>query len=651
MFLQAPTLTPCSLPGLRTDARRALARWRWLSIVLLLIGARGIEALASENATTGSRFVHAFASYGAPKYPRGFTHFDYVNPDAPKGGTLYLRNPDRRTSFDKFNPFTVKGNSPAGVMIFMFETLAVMSGDELSTMYGLLAEEMQVAPDQSSISFRLNPRARFYNGDPVTAADVKHSFDMLTSAQADPTARTRLAGTARAVVIDPRTIRFELKERTADAIINLGTRLPVFSRRWGRDAAGKAKPFDQIINEYPITSGPYTIALADSGRRLEFVRNKDYWARDLGVRRGFFNFDRVVYRYYQDGAVSLEAFKAGEFDLLLEYSARTWARQHAGTKWRDGRIIKQELPHGFGAGLQSYEFNLRRPLFQDLRVRHALALAYDFEALNVYRQYQRTYSLFSNSEFAAAGAPGPGELALLEPYRESLPPAVFGPAWTPPRTDTGPHAVRANLLEARALLDAAGWRIARDGILRNAKGEPFQFEYLEDIGGGGRAVAVMQRNLEKLGIRMKLREVDFALMTKRLEIFDFDFTQIRTADFTLPKIEDLIDEYGSKSADEQGSGNFRGLKSPAVDFLLKRMQDARTLEELKNASRALDRVIMQGWYQIPDLYAPSYRVSRRDRFGIPATRPRFYTIESGLDIWPAWPVTAWWAKDAAASRR
>jgi microcin C transport system substrate-binding protein len=642
-------LTICGKRGAPPRARSP-GRRRWLAAALLLLCvASGGDVTASENAATVGRWSHAFSTYGEPKYPSGFAHFDYVNPAAPKGGTLYLRNPDRRTSFDKFNPFTIKGNSPAGVMVFMFETLAVMSGDELSTMYGLLAEEMQVAPDRSSITFRLNPKARFYNGDPVTAADVKHSFDMLTSSEANPTVRTRLAGTARAIVIDPGTIRFDLKERSADAIVNLGTRLPVFSQKWGRDAAGKAKAFDQIVNEYPITSGPYTIALADSGRRLEFVRNRNYWARELGVRRGFFNFDHVVYRYYQDGAVSLEAFKAGEFDLLFEYSARTWARQHAGSKWRDGRIIKQEFPNGFGSGLQSYEFNLRRPLFQDIRVRHALALAYDFEALNVYQQYKRAYSLFSNSEFAASGLPAPGELALLEPYRSRLPPAVFGPAWRPSRSDTGPRAVRANLLEARALLEAAGWKIARDGVLRNAKGEPFEFEYLEDIGGGGRAVAVMQRNLEKLGIRMKLREVDYALMTKRQEMFDFDFTLIRTADFTLPKIEDLTDQYGSKSADDPGSGNLRGLKSPAVDFLLQRMQDAQTLEQLQDASRALDRVIMQGWYQIPDLYAPTDRVSRWDRFGMPATPPRFYTIESGLDVWPVWPLTTWWAKDVAAS--
>jgi peptide/nickel transport system substrate-binding protein/microcin C transport system substrate-binding protein len=628
---------------------RISAAWAWtFAAVFLLLGtlARGALA-ASDDAAAGGRWVHALASYGEPKYPRGFSHFDYVNPDAPKGGVLHLSNPDRRTSFDKFNPFTVKGNSPAGVMIFMFETLAVMSGDELSTMYGLLAEEMRVAPDKSSITFRLNPKARFANGDPVTAADVKHSFDMLTSQYADPLRRSRLAGTKSAVVLDERTIRFELKDRSLDAIFNLGTRLPVFSRKWGVGPDGVPKPFDQIVNEYPITSGPYTIALADSGRRLDFVRNPDYWARDLGVRRGQFNFDRVVYRFYQDGAVGMEAFKAGEFDLIQEYSARRWARVHAGPKWRDGRIVKKQFSNAFGAGLQSYQFNLRRPLFQDPRVRRALGYTYDFETLNAYRQYKRTYSMFSNSEFAATGLPGPGELALLEPFRAELPPEVFGPMWEPPRTDTGPNALRENLLKARALLEAAGWKVAADGVLRNAKGEPFEFEYLEDIGGGGRAFAVWQRNLDKLGIKIRLREVDYALMTKRQEAFDFDVTQIRTADYTLPKVGDLVDEYSSKTAGEPGSNNLRGVRSPAVDALLKRMESAQTLDELRDASRALDRVIMHGNYQVPDLYSGSYRVSHWDKFGIPATQPRFYTIDSGLDIWPVWAVTAWWAKDAA----
>jgi microcin C transport system substrate-binding protein len=592
-----------------------------------------------------SGWVHAYAAYVEPKYPANFAHFGYVNPDAPKGGTLYLTQPDRRSSFDKFNPFTIKGNSPAGLTIFMFESLAVMSGDELSTMYGLLAEAMRVAADKSSITFRLNAKAHFYNGDPVTAADVKHSFDMLTSKFAAPGIRTSLEGVEACTVLDERTVRFDLKDRTYDTIFNVG-RLPVFSHKWGLDANGKRKDFDQIVYEYPITSGPYTIAVADSGRRLELVRNKDYWGRDLPVQRGLFNFDRVVYRYYEDGAIALEAFKAGEFDMLQEYSARRWARQHAGPKWRDGRILKKTFPIGFGAGLQSYQLNVRRPLFRDPLVREALGYTYDFDAVNVYKQYQRTYSVFSNSEFAATGLPGQGELALLEPFRAQLPAAVFGPAYRPPATEGGATTMRKNLLKARALLELAGWKLAPDGVLRNAKGEPFEFEYLEDIGGGGRVAAVWTRDLAKLGIRMTLREIDFALMTKRMEVFDFDMTQIRLADFTLPSPTDLIDQYGSKSADTPGSGNLRGIKSPAIDFVLGKMKDAKTLDELRDACRALDRLVMFGYYQIPDLYSPSYRVSHWDKFGIPARPPQFYTIDSGIDIWPAWAVTAWWSKDA-----
>lgn len=597
--------------------------------------------------TADAGWVHAYAAYGEPKYPADFTHFEYVNPNAPKGGTLHLSQPDRRTSFDKFNPFTVKGNSPAGVAIFMFESLAVMSGDELYTMYGLLAEAMRVAPDKSSISFRLNPKARFYNGDPVTAEDVKYSFDMQTSKFAAPGVRTSLEGVQACTVVDSRTIRFDLKDRSIDTIFNVG-RLSVFSHKWGLAADGTRKDFDQVIYEYPITSGPYTIAVADSGRRIEFVRNKDYWGRDLAVQRGQFNFDRVVYRYYEDAGIALEAFKAGEFDLLQEYSARRWARQHAGPKWRDGRIVKKLFPIGFGAGLQSYQLNARRPVFQDPLVREALGYTYDFDAVNVYRQYKRTYSIFSNSEFAATGLPGKGELALLEPFRAEVPAAVFGPAYQPPSTEGGAPAMRKNLLEARALLEKAGWKLAPDGVLRNAKGEPFQFEYLEDIGGAGRATAVWTRDLAKLGIRLNVREIDFALMRKREEVFDFDTVLIRINDFTLPSATDLVDQYGSKAADTPGSGNFRGIKSRAIDFVLEKMKDAKTLEELRDASRALDRLVMYGYYQIPDLYSPDYRVSHWDKFGIPQKPPRFYTIDSGIDIWPAWAVTAWWSKDAAA---
>ncbi|HEU0204506.1 MAG TPA: ABC transporter substrate-binding protein, partial [Burkholderiaceae bacterium] len=261
---------------------------------------------------TGS-WEHALSAYVPPKYPRGFTHFEYVNPEAPKGGELRLRNPDRRTSFDKFNPFTVKGNAPAGLVIYMFETLAQVSQDEPQAMYGLLAEEMYVAPDMSSISFRLHPKARFANGDPVTPADVKASFEHMSGPQAAPYVQAGLAGIERVAIVDARTVRFDLKDRKVDTLFTAGG-MAVFSAKWG---AGKK--FDEIITEYPITSGPYVIGKVDMPRRIEFKRNPDYWAKDLGVRRGWFNFDRVIYRMYQDHAISREAFKAGEFDIMKEY--------------------------------------------------------------------------------------------------------------------------------------------------------------------------------------------------------------------------------------------------------------------------------------------------------------------------------------------
>ena len=602
-------------------------------------------ALAADD---NEGWSHAYSVFGTPKYPKGFTHFEYVNPDAPKGGTLYLRNPDRRSSFDKFAEFTVKGQAPAGMMIFVFETLCTPSGDEHSTLYGLLAEEIKVAPDKSSVTMRLHPKARFSNGDPVTAEDVKHSFEMLTGKLARPLERQRLAGTAAAVVLDARTVRFDLKDKSADAIMNLGTRLPVFSRKWGLLPDGKRKPFDETVLDIPIASGPYRVDKAADGRRLELVRNPDYWARDLGVRRGFFNFDRVVYRYYQDQAISLEAFKAGEFDMVQEYSARRWVRLHAGAKWRAGKIVKKEFPNGFGAGLQSFQLNVRRPLFQDLRVRRAIGYTYDFNnGSNTYRIYRRTYSIFANSEFAATGMPSPAELALLEPFRASLPPEVFGPAWTPPNTDAGPDAVRANLLKARELLEEAGWKLAADGVLRNAKGEPFEFEYMITGTPPARAEAVWQHNLQKLGIKMNVRLVDFAIFLKRLETFDFDMCIIKIQDFALPKVADLKDTYSSKSADTPASNNYRGIKHPAIDFLLDRMEKAATLDELLAASHALDRVVIHHHYQVPDLYSGRFPVSHWDKFGMPPKLPKFFTIESGLEPFVQWPITTWWLKDPA----
>ena len=598
------------------------------------------------SAAAAAAWVHAYAAYGEPKHGRDFTHFNYADPGAPKGGVLHLANPDRRTSFDKFNYFTIRGNAPAGMGIFMLETLAVLGGDEPRTMYGLLAQEMRIEPDLSAITFRLHPLARFSNGDPVTAADVKYSFESLSGKYASPTYSSVLVGVSKATVIDERTIRFDLSDRSSDTLFKIGA-LPVFSHKWGLKPDGTHTRFDEIVNEYPITSGAYTIAVADSGRRLELKRNPDYWARDLPARRGFFNFDRIVYRYYQDEDVALEAFKAGEFDMVRVYGAAIWVRKHRGPKWDDGRIVKKAFPVGTGQGLQSYNLNMRRPLFQDIRVREALGLTYDFETNNRYRLFKRANSLFNNSDFAAQGLPSAGELALLEPFRASLPKEVFGPPYVAPRTDSDVHALRRNLLKARDLLKAAGWNLAPDGKLRNERGEAFEFEYLAPGDSVNNArLNAWARNLDKLGISFKVRNVDFALYSRRLEEYDFDVVTIAGGTFGLPSVADHMSLLGSKSADEKGNNNFRGVKSAAVDHLLAAMNRATTPQEFTDAARALDRVVMWNHWQVPELYADYEPMSYWNIFGIPASRPKFFTVDAPpeVDEQIPWPISTWWIK-------
>lgn len=586
------------------------------------------------------QWVHAYAAYGEPKYPKGFAHFEYVNPDAPKGGTLYLRNPDRRTSFDKFNPYTVKGQSPAGVSMFLLEPLAMGSSDEPQTMYGLLAQEMLIAPDKLAITFRLNPLARFHNGDPVTADDVKYSYVQQSSKQAAPALRAALGVIKAVVVLDPLTVRFDLNEATNDALFTAAG-LTVFSKKWG---AGKK--LDEVITDHPIGTGPYRISEVDSGRRIEFERLPNYWGRNLAVRRGFFNFERVVYRYYLDEPVAREAFKAGEFDLYREYVANSWARQHQGPKWRDGRILKDLFETKTGQGLQSHVINLRRPLFQDPRVRFALAHAYDFDYANKLKLRKRANSVFNNSEFAAEGLPSEGELKLLEPFRAQLPREVFGLPYRAPETGLQPQQLRANLLKARALLEEAGWKLAPDGLLRNAKGEAFEFEYLTTREEDPRP-PMWQGNLRKLGIRMNIRVVDFALFRNRLDEHDFDVVTLATGPFNLPNAQVLEQQFGSKAADEKGNGNYRGVKSPAIDHIVQAMSTATTLPELRDAARALDRVVMWSHWQVPDVYTADEPASYWNRFGMPAVRPKYFSLESPSSEEPPWAVTTWWIKDGA----
>ncbi|WP_297575477.1 extracellular solute-binding protein [uncultured Deefgea sp.] len=572
---------------------------------------------------------HAISLGDAPKYAAGFTAFDYVNPVAPKGGAITLPNPDRRNSFDSFNPFIIKGTSAAGLGALMFESLGVMSWDETATMYGLLAKEIKVAKDGLSVTFVLNPAARFNNGQKVTAADVKHSFTVLNSRLAAPQYASQLRDVASVDVIDPQTIVYRFKTANRELPQIVGT-LPVFSQQWG---AGKT--LDKIALEPPISSGPYQIKDYKLGQSIRYQRRSDYWGNNHPTRRGQYNFDQITYRYYQDETAKLEAFKAGEFDFITEYGARLWARQYQGPKFRSGEIKKSELRHHNSSGMQGYVMNLRRPLFADLRVRQALGLALDFEWLNrqlFYSQYQRLNSFYANSELAASGAPTAQELQLLKPLQSQLPAATFSTLAAPPNTDP-PNSLRQNLRQARELLKQAGWQY-RDGALRNARGEAFEFELLDDGGPMGRVFPPLARNLAKLGIVVKQRDIDFALYQRRLDDFDFDMVVLRFPNVQSPG-QELLDYYGSQAADTKGSSNVMGLKSPAIDRLIDHVLQAPNHQQQITAVHALDRALLAGHYIIPHWYSATHRAAWRDRFAMAKTMPLYYQAGD-------WMLATWW---------
>lgn len=583
--------------------------------------------------------AHAYAQFGDIKYRPDFHHFDYVNPDAPKGGEMSLVSPSAQSQYDKYNPFSLKGSAPPSLNGFVFESLLTGTLDEPTTAYGLLAQDVTVAPDKLSAVFTLNPKARFHNGDPVLAADVKHSFDRITSKEAAPQYRTIFGEIKGVTVLGERAVRFDFKRVNAELPLIAGS-LPVFSRKWG-----EGKPLDQIITDTPLGSGPYRIGKVNFGKDISYERDPSYWARDLNVRRGMFNFDRITYKIYKDSTARLEAFKAGEFDYIQAFVAREWARAYTGKAFDTGVLIKKELKHGNAGDFQGFLFNTRRDKFKDVRVRQAIALAMDFEWLNrqlFYNAYTRVRGYFVGSDFEATDKPTGPELALLEPLRSQLPAEVFSQEVPqPPFTSLDPasgHTLRDNLRHARDLLAAAGWTY-RDDALRNAKGEAFSIEFLDNQGSMARVVTPYAQNLKKLGITVNYKVIDSALLQKRLDVFDFEVISNRLIGSEAPGTE-LLERFGSKAADTEGSSNVIGVKSPAVDALLDKIISAQTRPELVARVRALDRVLRHGHYAVPHWYGSVHRVAyRAGRFEQPTVTPRYYQPES-------WVTSVWWASEA-----
>ncbi len=576
--------------------------------------------------------AHGYALWGDLKYGPGFSHFDYVNPQAPKGGEIRLVSNLRTSTFDKYNPFTIKGSAPAYLSGLMFESLLIGALDETASGYGLLAEDVAVAPDGLSATFKLRPQARFHNGKPVLAQDVKHSYDMLIGPHASPAYKTLLADVAGLDVLDDRTVRYRFKKPNRELPLTVGG-LPVFSRDWGG-----GKPFDQVVTDVPIGSGPYTIGPVRFGKDITYVRDPQHWARDLNVRRGSANFDRITVKIYKDNTARLEALKAGEFDLMRFFSAGDWARRVNGRRFDSGELVKGEFKHQLPSGFQSYVLNTRRPLLQDARVREALGLAMDYEWMNrqlFYNAYQRVNGLFGNTACAASGVPGADELALLEPWRKQVPPGVFGPMVVPPRTD-GDSSLRANLRRAKALLAEAGWTV-QGGVLKNAQGQAMELEYLDSNEAGARVVTPWIRNLEKLGITLRYRAVDFALFQQRIQTFDFDLMSIAFQGTHNPG-QEYADMFGSEAAKTPDSGNYAGVSSPAVDDLIARMVGAKTKAELLPACRALERVITHSHYLIPQWTAGTQRMAySQRRLARPDVVPPYFQGE-------AWAIDTWWSR-------
>jgi microcin C transport system substrate-binding protein len=459
---------------------------------------------------------------------------------------------------------------------------------------------------------------------------------MVTGKLAAPQYRTVFAEVKGVTALDERTVRFDFASASPELPLIVGAGLPIFSRDWG---GGKA--FDQIVSEPPIASGPYRINKPRLGRDITYERDPAYWAAatgaNLGVRRGQFNFDRITYKIYLDDTARFEGLRAGEFDLMREFISRNWARQYKGRQFDSGELARREFGNRNPGDFQGYVFNTRNAKLKDVRVRRALGLALDFDWLNrqlFYGLYKRVNGYFPNSEFDAVGLPGDDELALLNPWRRQLSADVFGPAYVPPGT-APPRSLRDNLREARDLLRDAGWEF-RDGALRNAKGEPFTIEYLSDQPSSVRVVAPFQKVLEKLGIKLIYRSVDFSLAKQKMDNFEFELASLRLPGSTAPGVE-LLEYFGSKAAATPGSSNIWGIADPVVDAMLQKVVSATTRPALATAMRALNRVLTHGHYSVPQWYGDAFFVGfRPGRFGLPAVTPPYYQVD-------AWAASVWWA--------
>lgn len=572
---------------------------------------------------------HGLAMRGTPRYSASFAHLDYVNPDAPKGGTLRLSSIG---TFDTLNPFTLKGMAAAG-MEMVFETLMVRSLDEPFSKYGWVAESATIAPDRTWISYKLRPQAKFHDGSPITPEDVIFSFETLRD-KGHPSYRSYYKDVTKAEKTGAREVRFTFRNGKNAELPMIVGELPVLSKRYW---AGK--DFAATTLDAPMGSGPYKVDTLTQGRAVSFVRVNDWWAADIPINKGRYNFDKIVIDYYRDATVETEAFFAGRYDYRFENIAKNWALNYDTPAVKQGLIKKQTIENELPSGMQAFVFNIRRPLFKDRRVREALNYAFDFEWSNksfAYGAYTRTQSFFDNSELAAKGLPSAAELRLLEPWRGKVPDDVFTKAFALPKTD-GSGDNRENLRKAADLLREAGWTL-KNGVLVDAQERPFKFDILYSQPLFERWVQPYLRNLERLGIKATYRVVDSSQFQNRINDFDFDMT-IGGFGQSLSPGNEQYDMWGSAKANTKGSRNLIGIQDKAVDALIENIVHASSREDLITACRALDRVLQWGHYVVPQWHIGSWRIAYWDKFGQPKIAPKY-----GLAI-----TDTWWIDPAKAA--
>ncbi len=583
---------------------------------------------------TAPQPVHALALHGEPKYGPDFTHLEYTNPDAPQGGTLKV---NAIGSFDSLNPFIVKGTPAAGLNFlrsgFVYESLMQNSWDEPFTLYGILAETVEMSPERDWIAFNLRPEAKWHDGKPITAEDVVWTFNTLME-KGTPFYKAYYHDVKSVTAESERRVRFEFSVKGNRELPLIVAEIVVLPKHyWTEDG----RDFGVTSLDAPLGSGPYKVGKIDPGHSIEYVRNPDWWGNDLPFFKGFNNFERVQYDYYRDSNVALEAFLAGEFDVQIENTAKLWETAYDTEAVKDGRITKEEIENQRPAGMQAFTYNIRRPIFQDVKLREALAYAFDFEWSNkqfAYGTYVRTDSYYENSELASSGLPSPRELEILEPFKTRIPGEVFTTEYKTPVTD-GSGNNRTNLRKATQLLDAAGYKLSEDGI-RSKDGQRLEFEILDSNPQFERWVLPFIKNLERIGVKASFRVVDSAQYQNRMNEFDFDMTIAAFGQSASPGNEQR-DYWGSDKAEMSGSRNYIGIKDKAIDELVEQLIKAKSREDLVAHSRALDRILLHGHYVIPMWHYPKWRIAHWSKIQRPETLSGISPLIS----------STWWAKKEA----